>query len=128
MEYPTRRGISIPSSELDLPETRLDLRRQHTTNNHHMEWSRRSMGRFLITQTLRDLEGLQEVLPLDVHTLLHKRYEPPRFPTVDEAMDRVIEAYDNAEQMKVKAGNKYVLQPITDIHYKQIIMEYNRLK
>lgn len=128
MEYPTRNGISIPSSELQLPETRLDLSQEFTTNNHHMEWSRRKMGLFLITQTLRDLEGLQEQMPIDVHTYLHKIYEPPRFPTVEEAMSRVEEAYLNSEVLRVKANKGYVTHPITDIHWKQILLEYNRVK
>lgn len=128
MEYPTRKGISIPSSELELPETRLDLSKEFTTNNHHMEWSRRLMGKFLITQTLRDLKSMQEEMPIDVHSYLHKIYEPPRFPTVEEAMARVEEAYLFGEKMNVKANRGYVEHPITDVHWKQIQLEYNRVK
>ena len=128
MEYPTRRGIAIPSSELGLPETRLDLDRPHTTNNHHMAWTRRKCGEFLITQTLRDLEGLQEQLPIDVHAYLHKIYDPPKFPTVEEAMTRVMQAYDNDEMLQVKADKGYELRPITDDLIGLLSKEYTELR
>ena len=128
MEYPTRNGISIPSSELGLPATRLDLERPFTTNNHHRQWSARSMGRFLITKTLRDLEGLQEKLPIDVHTYLHKIYEPPKFPTIDEAMERVMQAYDSGEQLQIKADIGYELRPITDDLVNKLNREYTELR
>lgn len=128
MEYPTRGGISIPSSELELPETRLDLSQNFTTNNHHMEWSRRNMGRFLITQTLRDLTLMQEELPIDVHAYLHKIYEPPQFPTIKQAMSRVVLARARGETLNLKADVGYHEHEISNVHWKQIELEYNRLK
>lgn len=128
MEYPTRFGISIPSSELELPTTRLDLSQEYTTNNHHMEWSRRNMGQFLITQTLRDLHLMQEELPIDVHSYLHKIYEPPQFPTIKQAMTRVVLAMERGEQLNLKADIGYRLHDISEVHKKQIHLEYNRLK
>lgn len=128
MEYPTRNGISIPSSELDLPETRLDLSQGFTENTHHLEFTRRSMGRLLITQTLRDLSGLQEIQPLDVHAYLHKAYEPPKFPTLRQAMGRLMIARDTGEKLRIKADVGYEEDDITDDLWKRLNSEYHSLK
>lgn len=128
MEYPTRNGIAVPVSELALPSTRLDLSQEYTTNNHHLEFSRRNMGRFLITQTLRDLQLMQEQMPVDVHAYLHKIYEPPEFPSIKQAMSRVILAIERGEQLNLKADRGYSLHDISEVHKKQIHLEYNRLK
>ena len=124
MEYPTRNGISIPTHELELPESKLDLRRPESFNTHHREWSRRSMGRFSITRTLRDLTRLQDILPKDVHQELHRLYTPPELPTIRQAMAEVMDAYDNDETVRVYLieERRYVEYPI---NVKPLLEEYN---
>lgn len=126
--YPTKNGIAIPTSEVRLPETRLDLSLPESTNNHHTAWTRRAMSRFLLTQTFRDLESMQEELPYDVHVELHRTYDPPEFPTPRQVMARVSMAYDTLEQMKIydATQRRYVFNPISSVHMKQMEMEYNR--
>lgn len=130
MEYPTRNGISIPVHELELPESSLNLERPENYNNHHAEWQRRQMGRFAITQTLRDLERHQFLLPRDVHQELHKMYEPPRFPTLREALDEVEEAYAKDETMQVYLidQKRYIQHPISWVHMQTLHAEYNQYK
>ena len=128
MRYPTVRGIAVPTSELNLPESRLDLSKPESFNTHHLEFQRRNIGRFIITQTLRDLEGMQEIMPRDVHQALHERYGEPEFPTIQQAMARISLAYDTGEQMRVwTPGEGYIYHDFTHIHRKQIAQEYNRL-
>lgn len=130
MRYPTREGISIPITELELPPSELDLSIPHNFNNHHHEWTRRRMGDFAITQTLRDLERHQSVMPRDVHDWLHRAYDPPVFPTVEQAMREVMDAYDNNELLKVylPEEGRYVFHPISSIHIKTLEAEYNALR
>lgn len=128
MEYPTRNGISVPLSELSLPPSRLDLERPENFNNHHNEWERRAMGRFCITQTLRDLERHQYILPKDTHRYIHGVYSPPKFPTLEQAMAEVDAAYQNGEMMRVYLidQKRYVQHPISAIHMKTLEAEYNQ--
>lgn len=128
MEMPTRNGISIPICELELPESALNLERPENFTNHHHEWQRRAMGRFSITQTLRDLDRHQTPLPRDVHNALHNKYEPPRFPTLQQAMEEVDNAYHNGEMMKVYLFDekRYVYHPISLVHMRTLQMEYNQ--
>lgn len=129
MEYPTRNGISIPLTELELPDSNLDLDRPENLNNHHNEWERRQMGRFAITKTLRDLERHQFILPVDVHREFHRNYDPPRFPTLAEALDEVTDAYELGETMRVYLIDRkeYMNIPITEVHMKTLYAEYNQL-
>lgn len=130
MEYPTRHGISIPTCELDLPETRLNPNRRQSFNEHHECWTKKRMGRFLITQTLRDLERHQEYMPVDVHNWVHDKYSPPRFPKLEDAMRDVQEAYEQGENLKIFRGHcvGYVTEPITEERIQQLYREYERLK
>ena len=129
MEYPTREGISIPVHELDLPGSNLDLSRPESFNNHHNEWQRKQMGRFAITQTLRDLSRHQFIIPRDVHEKLHDIYDPPRFPRPEEALAEVERAYEAGESMKVFLldEKRYIYRPITEVHMKTLYAEYNAL-
>lgn len=128
MEMPTRNGISVPLHELELPETRLDINRPENLNNHHNEWQRRDMGRFAITQTLRDLTRHQFLLPKDVHQDLHRLYEPPKFPTLQQALDEVEEAYQSQETLQVYLidQKRYEQFPISDNLMQKLHKEYNR--
>ena len=112
--YPTRNGIAIPPYELSLPGSRLDLGNTRNFNNHHNEWTRRTMGRLTVTQTLRDLARLQFILPKDVHERLHRTYEPPMLPTIAQAIDEIMDAYENGESLKVLQTRHYVEVGITE--------------
>ena len=88
------------------------------------------MGRLLITQTVRDLEHEQTFMLNDQHnigrTALHHLYGPPEPAKLIEYMDRLDMARELGEEMRIRANGQWVMQPITEIHFKQIIQEYNR--
>lgn len=127
--YPTRNGISVPVYEIDLPETKLNLELAGTENDHHGEWPRKTMGTLAILQTLRDLDRSQYMMPIDVHTELHRRFAPPELPTPTQALDEITEAYNNNETMKVYDlyQKKYIQLPITFIHMQTLHAEYNEI-
>lgn len=127
--YPTRRGIAVPITEIWLPESKLNLNREKNFNNHHNEWGRRTMGKTAITQTLRDLNRHQFLMPVDVHNELHRRYSPPDKPTLRQAMDEIDEAYHRGESLKIyNLGlRKYIHRPITKRHMQLLKQEYNKL-
>ena len=106
MEYPTRNGITIPPSELELPPSRLDLSKEHSWNNHHRQWERKKYGRCLIYQTLRNLDRLQVVMPVDVHNALHDIYSPPKMPTLKQASNEIMEAWGEMEGIRIYHGKE----------------------
>ena len=132
--YPTRNGLAIPTCEVDLPPTRLDWDNPNHLNNHHREFSARMFSHTLLLQTLRDLQFMQEVLPVDIHNMgknnLHTIYGPPALPTPRQAMDRVSEAFETDELLHVwnKPLRAYEFQPITMALYKSLKKEYGGLK
>ena len=130
MEYPTRNGIAIPPSELELPESHLDLRADYSWNNHHMEWERRKYGKHIIYQTLRNLDRLQVVMPVDVHNALHDTYTPPKMPTLKQASDEIMDAWEEMEGIKIYHGKDkgYVERDIpfeTIIHIRKYYGDYD---
>ena len=129
--FPSRNGLPISTTELELRPSQLDLDNAENFSLHHLHWPARIMGRLLITQTLRDLEHEQEYMPNDQHNLgkfaLHHLFSPPIPPTLWQAMDRLDEAKETGERMRIRVqGKGYVFQNISDIHFKQIDQEYNR--
>lgn len=130
MKYPTREGISIHPHEISLPDSHLNLNIARNFNNHHHEWTRKKMGQFALTRTLRDLSRHQSLIPRDVHQWLHDRYEPPVFPTPAQAMHEVMNAYANHERLRVydERDQQYYEFGIPEKLIKQLHHEYAKLK
>ncbi len=130
VKYPTRDGIPVPIHEVDLPKSKLDLSRPESFDNHHNAWTRRSFGRFLLTRTLRNLESMQFTIPKDVHASLHRIYQPPEFPTKEQALARVRAAYESGEKLKVYdiESRAYILYGLTDGIMQDIADEYQYLR
>lgn len=126
--YPTRNGIAIPPQELWLPETNLNLERSKNFNNHHSCWTAKKFGKCVILNTIRDLETHQDYLPLDVHNFLHEEYEPPRLPTLLQAMTEIERAFDAGEQLHTKKDGKYILKEFGETILRQVIRNYNEIK
>ena len=123
--YPTRNGLIVPPQELELPETRLNPKNRRNRENHHGWFTKRRLSRTAIGLTLRELSYNQFVLMIDVHAELHHRYAPPEMPTIDQAMEQVMEAYEtNAKLKRGSANNPYYFQ-ISDGRMERIIDEYN---
>jgi hypothetical protein len=126
--YPTENGLPLSTSEIRLPASHLNPELRASYNNHHLEFTRRAMGRLLITKTLRDLEFMQEDMLRDAHAELHRIFSPPEAPTLLQAMDRIDVAVETGEHLKVYdlAQHRYFYQPISGIHQQQLRQEYNR--
>ena len=123
--YPTRHGLPVPLGEVDIPTTRWDG--DHYENNHHLAWTAREMGKLAITQSLRDLEAYQSVVPIAQHVSLHKTYSPPNI-SLESAYDRVHEAYDNEEYLRLGTAHNFVLAPITPAIIAQCDREWRGLR
>lgn len=93
--YPTRHGIPIAPYELALPPSHTRIE-----NNHHNAWTKKRMGRFIVTQTLRDLDAMQFQLPKDQHVWLHDTYDPPEI-ALSDAYIRVHEAFESNEYIRL---------------------------
>lgn len=134
IEYPTRKGIAVPTREVWLPESRLNPNNPHNYNLHHREFTIRKMAKFTITRLLKDLEGTHELLLKDIHNMgrhtLHTIYGPPRFPTPAEAMDRLDEAYEMGEMLELRNYDTghYDLFPFTKADYDNAKREYERVR
>ena len=123
--YQTRNGLIVPPQELELPETRLNPENRRNRENHHGWFTKRRLSHTAIGLTLRELSYNQFVLMSDVHAELHHRYAPPEMPTIDQAMEQVMEAYEtNAKLKRGSANNPYYFQ-ISDGRMERIIEEYN---
>ena len=101
MEYPSRNGIPVPTIELDLPPSNLDLERRENYNTHHLHFYRRWFASIAILQVMRDLERSQEIIEVDRHNELHRRYTPPEMPTELQVADNVMDAYEQGEGVRI---------------------------
>ena len=130
MKWPTREGISVPVTEIDLPQSQLNLWIPQNFENHHNEWVKSRMAEHVITQTLRDLRRHQFPLPKDVHRQLHKQWAPPEFPTPEQAMKEVMEAYDAGEYMRIYSieDKRYVPVAFDEARLDALREEYSRFR
>ena len=132
MRYPTREGMPISTRELELEPTRLPETEEHQSL-HHLHWTAKTMGRLLISQTLRDLECEQEIMQNDQHNIgraaLHALYDPPSLATPRQMMDRLEYAKTHGFQLNVRQkGLGYVKRPFTNNLWQNIQKEYNEIR
>ena len=125
--YPARGAYPVDPLELGLPATDLDISLNSNVNNHHLWWTARSMGRLLITQTLRDLDANQRVMPIDTHKVLHYIYGPPEMPDIHDVMDVIDEAYETHQLLRYGSALSPKYRSITSVLYRQIQEEYNQM-
>lgn len=134
IQYPTRKGIAVPTYEVRLPVSRLDTSSIRNYNIHHLEFPRKAMGKNALTLTLMNLTTMQEPLPMDIHNMgkynLHSIYGPPRFPTPKEVMDRLDDAYYGNEMLHTwnQSTLSYDVTTFTETLYKHLQREYERVK
>lgn len=131
--YPTRDGLPIPTAELELPESRLNLKNSKNFNNHHLYFSKRTYLQDPILNALRNLERSQELLPKDMHNqgknTLHSLYSPPKRPTRHKAMEEIEEAYELGEKLKIRDNlGRYALVEISEQYWAELHDSYNGLK
>lgn len=132
--YPTRNGLPISTHELDLVPSILDPNNPYSWNNHHLHYESSWYKGDLLTNTLRNLEGQQERTLRDQHNLgktsLHAIYGPPQRPTIEVVMNRLDQAHETEERLKIWDDNQkmYVYHDITEICWKQLLIRYNERK
>lgn len=73
---------------------------------------------------------MQFIMPKDVHASLHRMYQPPEFPTKEQALARVRAAYESGEKLKVYniEARAYILCGLTDAIMQDITDEYRYLR
>ncbi len=118
VRYPSRNGIALPTSEIVLPTSKYPDR-QGFKNNHHLQFEKaRYIGGGVLYLTLRDLDRLQYQIPKDVHNAgkdtLHTRYSAPVFPTPSQAIDCILEAYQNGESLRFGSAREPEYVPLTE--------------
>ena len=126
--YPTRNGLIVPPQELDFPESELNPLNKHNRENHHGWFTRRKLAKTAIGLTLREISYNQFTMMSDTHSLLHRLYAPPELPTIDEAMEQVMDAYDSHTKLKRGSANNPTYFEISDGRMQRIIEEYNNEK
>jgi hypothetical protein len=128
-EYPTNNGFPVSPLELDLPGIRFHDGRQHEFNNHHLCFTARKMGLLAITNTWRNLDENQLVMPKEIHAILHDRYDPPtHLPDLGDLVDYLDEAYDAGKLLKHGSANHPIYSTITPEIRHRYLEEYGRLR
>ena len=122
--YPTREGMPVPVREIELPPTQHERAEPSNIDNHHLLYTRKKFGQFILSQLTRDLDEYQHVMFRDQHEALHRRYEDMYLPTPRQMMDRVDQAYQNNELLRLGPAMHPVYAEITDEQYQIAKKEY----
>ena len=125
--HPNYNGWPAPISELQLPESKLNPEVQNNFNNHHRLFTERDFGRHVISLTCRNLNYYQEVMPKDLHMILHDRYEPAPMPDMVDMMDRLDEAFQNRELLRYGSALHPIYRVIDMKLWRSLTAAYNEL-
>lgn len=125
--YPHEKGWTVHPEELSLPPSKLDICNPYNFNNHHLYWTEKKFARFVISQTIRDLETSQWEAPKDIHTLIHQLYMPAPMPSLGSMLDKIEEAQDLNLELRYGTIGRPHFQPITDELLQQCYDEYDSL-
>ena len=84
------------------------------------------MGRHTITLALRNLERHQYVIQVDTHKEIHKRFDPPELPTLDQAAKEILDAYEKGENFKVWNDDykRFDIKPISEEDADKLARDY----
>ena len=123
--YPTIKGVGVSPFELVTRDSHLDLENTRNWNNHHVGFTARNFAGLALFQTFRDLERHQFITPLDIHSEAHRLYAPPVMPTIKEAMDVIVEAYDAGERLRYGSALNPIYKPLGLDTLKRVTKEYN---
>lgn len=111
--YPTINGVAIDPKELDWPESRLNPDNRNNYNNHHGEFYSKLFGGAALFSIFRNLEANQYPMLLDIHALLHARFDAPTFPTPYQAREKIEEEYEALGQLRFGSQNHPNFVPLT---------------
>ena len=92
-------------------------------NNHHEFFPARKFGQFLLYRTLRELNQSQIIVPTALHTEIHRKYNDVPFPTVQQALDQVVEAYEMGEPLQLGTSTVPIYAPISRNRMDKIMSE-----
>ena len=124
-KFPTdKRGIPLTAAEAGVPY--IESEKQ---NNHHRAYFKRMFGSTAISQTFRDLDRFQEIMPVNSHIELHKRFAGIALPAANIMLDEISEAQELGETLKIYnlAKRQYEHHPILDERLDLLKQEYNAL-
>jgi hypothetical protein len=110
--YPTdKRGVPLSVAEVGIPYIESKY-----WNNHHLNFYARQFGATAISQSFRDLERYQEMMPKQSHVLLHQKFGGIALPAAGVMLDELYDASDKAERFKIydTATKQYVYYDVTD--------------
>ena len=89
-----------------------------------MSFTRRKFGSCVLLNTIRNLENLQYILPVDQHNYIHSVYNPPQTPTPRQAIKYLEQVYNAGESLKQRQGGHYVVKDFTELVLSQCIANY----
>lgn len=115
MPYPTENGIAIEVNNLVLPDSRLNHNNINNINNHHMEFYHRWYLSNQLFKTLVNLDALQTAMMIDVHSILHERFGPPKMPTPYQARDFIEEQMDMGGSIRTGSYKHPTYTPLESI-------------
>lgn len=127
--YPSRNGIPLNPHEVGiLPHTPDNTSENMTI--HHGAWPLSYYeGGSLILSTFRAVETNQHNLWESQHNLgrasLHHLYLPPTPPTIDQAMDFIVEAHETGVPLQYGTNSRRIYKKITTGVLHALTREYN---
>lgn len=99
-----------------------------TENNHHKAWQARKFGGLAISQTFRNLESEQTLMPISEHNRLHRLFSGIELPPLVNMLDRIETEMLLENNLKIRTDRGYVYHPITEVHWATLMAEYNEKK
>jgi len=97
-------------------------------NNHHLYYQAQKFGRILLYKTLRDLNSNQLIMPVSLHTDLHRHYTYVPFPSPETALDDVVEAYETDQPLQIGSSTSPIYQTISMGRMGRIMRDYKDLR
>jgi hypothetical protein len=111
-----------------LPPTTLDIQNLYNRNNHHLQWRAADYAGSVLLSSLRNLAERQDILPLDTHNILHRTYQPPEMPTLQQAMQRIEDAYEGNEKLRLGSANNPQFMDFSRDRFIRCLGEYTLLR
>jgi len=128
-QYPVdEKGFPYQPWDIDSLVLDEDILALNSWNNHHQAFYKREFAKTAITQTFRDLENMQTMLPRIAHDRLHRNYVGISIPPIENMIERIEEAKENSERLKIYnvANGCYEYSSITEGLWASLMQEYNQ--
>ncbi len=123
--YPTdANGLAYHPKELGL----FDFTTPEAKNNHHLNFYARSFGALAISQTFRDLEQQQVMMPITEHVKLHRLFSGIALPRPIVMMTEIERSRESDSRLKIyRPGDGYAFSRISAELWGTLTKEYNEV-